>query len=155
MAYNNLATKLESALFSIIAAIQSSIPTVLIKKGVDGTTIAEPCVIVECSGGEPDPQLGMTGIWRMRANVIIRTSPDEHQATAAVHESRVGAVHDSIITDTIESDLSSAVADFRVFGDSAIAQSGVMVSGLTQEIRDRGWGSVLTLDVVCCGSDIA
>ncbi len=154
MAYNNLATKLESALFAIVAAVQSSIPTVLIKKGVDGTTLAEPCVIIECSGGDPDPQLGMTGIWRMRANIIIRTSPDEFQATAAVHETRVGIVHDSIITESIESDLSAAVADFQVFGDSSIGQSGAMMVGLTQETRERGWGSVLTLDVVCCGSDI-
>jgi hypothetical protein len=154
MSFNNVDTKLESALFAVVAAVQASLPGVLIKKGVDGTEIAEPCVIVECQGGEPDEQLGMMSVWRLRAAVYVRTSPDEHLSTSAVHESRVGVVHDALITDTIESDLSSAVSDFFVFGDSATGQPGVILEGRTQEIRDRGWGSVLNLVVACCGSDV-
>lgn len=154
MSANNLATKLEAALFAVVATVQSQISTVLIKRGVDGTEVALPCVIVECSGGEPDPQLGHLGIWRMRANVTVRTSPDEYGATSATHATRVGIVLDAIITDGIEADLSASASDFRVFGDGAVHDPGVILEGQAQEILDRGWGSVLTLSVVCCGSDV-
>lgn len=160
MAGNNIQAKAESALFALVAAQQASMPTVLIKKGMDSGEIAEPCVIVECTGAQADPQLGQSGVWRAECQITVRTSPDEFisgdsgNATSATQSERTGIIFDALMDTTTAATLSSAVADFAVLGGSNDCDSGIIFNGLTQEIRERGWGSVLSFTVVCCGSDI-
>jgi hypothetical protein len=161
LAHNNIQAKVEAALFALIASQQSSIPTVLIKKGMSEGEIAEPCVIVECYGADPHEQLGPEGVWIAHCRATVRTSPDEFisgdfgNATSATQSERVGIVYDAIMTDSAAATLSSSVADFYVFDGGHAFANGILFDGLTQEIRNRGWGSVLSFSVVCCGSDIS
>lgn len=160
MAGNNIHAKAEAALFALIAAQQSSMPSVLIKKGMQDGEIAEPCIIVECTGATSDPQLGQTGVWRVDCQITVRTSPDEFisadfgNANSETQSERTGIVFDALMDTTAPATLSAAVSDFSILGGASDCDFGIIFNSLNQEIRERGWGSTLSFTLVCCGLDL-
>lgn len=126
---------------------------------MDVSEIAEPCVIVECAGAQADPQMGQTGVWRAECRITVRTSPDEFisgtfgNATSETQSERTGIVFDALMDTTAAATMSAAVADFHVFGGTSAEDSGILFDSLSQEIRERGWGTVLSFTVICGGSD--
>ena len=143
MAYNDLNSKLEEAMKSLVDAL--ALADVTVNTGATKSDLATPYVICSApGGGQEEENLKGTGIYRHEANVMVATSLDDD--TIAEHRARVASVFDTFRDSAITTSLSDAVDDFHVY------DVDFMDSPMEEE--ERKVTNTLAMEIVCCASDI-
>lgn len=129
------------------------IPSAQIYAGIENITAAVnenvpetrilPCIECVCQEAEAVDEHFLN--WMATAEVRIRTNADD--TTEANHHAIAATVLNTITTDTLAADLTSALADFTAF----------LVNFTTQrwDLVDRSWQSIIMFQIHCAGSDIS
>lgn len=143
MAYNDLQSKIEAAVKSLVDALALS--GVTVTTGADDDAIALP--IVRCVCDELSEATGLPRVGLFSGTVRVAVKSNAHDTTLAAHRARVAAVFDAISIDTLAADLSSAVADFTCIF------AGAQFQGMS--IADaESWENTIGFDGVFCASDV-
>lgn len=130
----------------------TDIPKDQIYRGIENPSSAEgnpdanvrklPCVVCRCQSANQFPKF--SGNWNVIAEVMVSSSAAD--STEDQHHDRADEVFETLLTDTIKDDISSALDGFTAF----------LVVPLDQGYRlnDRTWESWMSFEVHCCPSDI-
>jgi len=144
MAYNDLNSKLEEAMKSLVDAL--ALADVTVNTGATKSDLATPYVICSApGGGQEEENLKGTGIYRHDAEVIVASQLDD-VTDMATHRARVASVFDTFRDSAITTSLSDAVDDFHVY------DVDFMDSPMEEE--ERKVTNTLSMEIVCCASDI-
>lgn len=143
MAYNDLNSKLEEAMKSVVDDL--ALASVTVNAGATTEDLATPYVVCACSaGGTEAENLKGTGIYVHTATVTVTSSLDDD--TMVTHRSRVASVFDAFRDNDIATTLSSAVSDFHCYD--------VLFRASPMDESERKVSNILEMEVVCCASDI-
>ena len=153
---NFICYKVQAALKAYLQTkTYSSIPVAQIYAGIENTTSAEnedeeevillPSVVCVCQTAGVGTATTMSGSWEASAMVTVKGSA--HDATASEFEAMAQAVFNDICTDSIATDLSSALADFTAFL--------VLPTSQSWNVTGESWEASMGFTIYCCGSDIS
>lgn len=143
-----LQTHLRTQTFSLVPSAQIyrgfNRPVLTEEENVEPIRLT-PCIECLCSKASPDdPDNNFTGNWVATAEVRVITSSDDTDEDA--HHDLCASVYDTLITDTVASDLSAAITGFH---------TQMVVPGEMQtNIEARNWITSYTLMLTCCPSDL-
>jgi hypothetical protein len=147
--YNDLLSKLEAALASLVSALSltgtrgTESVSLTVNTGLDDDAAALPRATCHADD-TTEEAVQDTGNFRIRAFVHVHThSGDE---SLAVHRTRVATIQDAIMQDDIAAQLSAAVADFYCFEARFV--------GPQADPDGDAFHTALELSVVCCASDL-
>jgi hypothetical protein len=148
--YNDLLSKLEAALKSLVDALaltgtrgSTANVAVGVLTGLDDDAVSLPKIVCHAED-TTEEVVRHTGNFRVRCHLHIYShSADE---TLAVHRNRVARVIDAIHMDNIAAQLSAAVADFYVFDAHFMGPSA--------DPEGNAFHTDLEFTVVCCASDL-
>ena len=104
-----------------------------------------PRIECVCQRATRETVAPIDGNWIATAQVDIVNNADS--TTEDNHHADTAEVLAWLVTDSVASDLSGALADFTAFAIYVLEQSW--------EIDKRSWASRLTLEIHCCGSDVS
>lgn len=147
--YNDILSKLEAALASVVSALTLSgtrgteTVSVAVRTGLDDDAAVLPRVT--CQAEESSEEVVKdTGNDRVRCMVHVHThSGDESLAT---HRERVATVCDALRMDDIAAQLSASVADFYCFD--------VQFIGPQHDPAGNTFHTALEFSAVCCPCDL-
>lgn len=115
-----------------------------IHSGLNKTELKYPCIICVATAAEAEDHASGNKMATLSVRICSHSDRD---ASEDEHNTRVEAVSNLFVTDTIAADLTAALSSFTAF----LCQPTGEAFGVDDQVN---WVSELTLMVKCCGSDI-